>query len=356
MVDAGGREVVLAGGSISGGLTLSGGAAVISGAMAAGQTVRFVGAGGVLELANLPAFGAAISGLTLPSQKLDLDGFVYHSATETAVWTQSGTSGTLTVSDGAKIATLDLIGSYATSDFQLSSDGHGGTFVVDPPLTISSGVTSSGLTVSSGETVDVLSGGLVSSSTIASGGTIDLSSGGVGESLTISSGGRMIGPGELGGPDRFFSAASYDYGVVSAVSIGGLNGLFAVLFVEAGGSTSGVTLRSGDLEIESGATTIGTLTSGVSAGAAHADIYGVASGTVDETGGVEFVYSGGVAYDPIARSGGVEGVGSGGVIHDVIVSSGGALGYAGGVLSGATVESEGTFRPCGGASSSQPEP
>ena len=39
------------------------------------------------------------------------------------------TSGTRTVVDGAKTATLSLLGSYVTSDFALSTDSHGGTFV-----------------------------------------------------------------------------------------------------------------------------------------------------------------------------------------------------------------------------------
>ncbi len=163
VVDAGGREVVLAGGRVLGGLTLSGGTAVMSGAMAAEQTVSFVGAGGVLELANLPAFGAAISGLTLPSQQIDLDGFVYHSATETVSWTQSGASGTLTVNDGAKIATLDLIGTYATSDFQLSSDGHGGTFVDDPPRAATFAQTVAGFASGDAGAAPPIAGGAITS-------------------------------------------------------------------------------------------------------------------------------------------------------------------------------------------------
>jgi hypothetical protein len=39
----------------------------------------------------------------------------------------------LTVSDGGQVANLTLIGTYATSDFALAGDGHGGTYVFDPP-------------------------------------------------------------------------------------------------------------------------------------------------------------------------------------------------------------------------------
>jgi hypothetical protein len=40
----------------------------------------------------------------------------------------------LTVKDGTKTAHLTLIGTYATSCFRLTNDGHGGTLVADPPV------------------------------------------------------------------------------------------------------------------------------------------------------------------------------------------------------------------------------
>jgi hypothetical protein len=100
--------------------------------MAAGQIVDFLGTAGVLALDNLAGFHAKISGLGTPNEKIDLGGFAF-SAGETAAWTQSGTSGTLTVSDGVKTAKLTLIGTYADGSFNLADDGHGGTFVTDPP-------------------------------------------------------------------------------------------------------------------------------------------------------------------------------------------------------------------------------
>ena len=42
--------------------------------------------------------------------------------------------GTLTVSDGTKTASIALLGNYSLANFTASSDGHGGTDVVDPPL------------------------------------------------------------------------------------------------------------------------------------------------------------------------------------------------------------------------------
>ena len=134
VVGVGGLLTVSSGGALAGGLTLWGGKAVISGTMAAGQTATFSGSSAaVLELDNLPGFAAKISGMKNATQQVDLDGFVFSSGHETATWAQSGTSGTLTVTDGAKVAHLTLIGTYTSSNFHLSKDGHGGTFVVDPP-------------------------------------------------------------------------------------------------------------------------------------------------------------------------------------------------------------------------------
>jgi autotransporter passenger strand-loop-strand repeat protein len=132
IVSGGGLLTVASGGVISGGVTLRGGVAIVSGTMASGQTVSFAATSGTLELANLSSFHAKISGLTTSADKIDLLGFAFTSG-ETVTWTQSGTSGTLAVKDGAKTASLSLIGAYATSDFTLAKDGHGGTFVTDPP-------------------------------------------------------------------------------------------------------------------------------------------------------------------------------------------------------------------------------
>ena len=49
--------------------------------------------------------------------------------------TYSGNSsgGTLAVTDGTHTANIALLGNYLASTFVTSSDGHGGTSVVDPP-------------------------------------------------------------------------------------------------------------------------------------------------------------------------------------------------------------------------------
>jgi hypothetical protein len=55
-------------------------------------------------------------------------------ASATVAYSGNNSPGTLTVSDGTHIAHIALLGNYSLADFTLSSDGHGGTSVVDPPL------------------------------------------------------------------------------------------------------------------------------------------------------------------------------------------------------------------------------
>ena len=195
----GGTLKLLAGGSLDGGLVLEAGSAFLAGTVAAGQTVSFTGAGGTLALDNLTGFNAQIAGFTQPNQMIELDGFAFNGA-ETVAWSQSGAGGTLTVRDGAKVAQLTLIGAHAAGDFSLAGDGSGGTFVETPSIiTVSSGVTSNGLTISDGEQLQVQSGGVAIAATLVGGSEV-VSSGGVaaapgvgGGTLTLSSGAELLG-------------------------------------------------------------------------------------------------------------------------------------------------------------------
>ena len=124
-----GALTVSSGGHVSGGLTISGGGiANISGQVATGQEVAFAGAGG-LALYNLPQFHATIGGFST-GDSFDLGGFAYGLG-ETWSFTEAAslTSGTLSVVDGGLTAKLTLLGNYVTSDFALSDDSLGGTFV-----------------------------------------------------------------------------------------------------------------------------------------------------------------------------------------------------------------------------------
>ena len=96
------------------------------------QLATFAGTTGTLVLDDAVAFRGQISGLT-GSDALDLADVKYGSTT-TATFSGNAGGGTLTVSNGSQTANIALVGDYLHSGWTLSSDGHGGTVVVDPPL------------------------------------------------------------------------------------------------------------------------------------------------------------------------------------------------------------------------------
>ena len=97
------------------------------------QSVTFTGTTGTLKLDDAPAFSGQVSGLT-GSDALDLADVSYGPNT-TATFSGNIDGGTLTITNGSETAHIALLGDYLDSGWTLSSDGHGGTVVVDPPLT-----------------------------------------------------------------------------------------------------------------------------------------------------------------------------------------------------------------------------
>jgi hypothetical protein len=95
------------------------------------QSVTFTGTTGTLKIDHSLAFAGQISGLA-GSDALDLADVSY-GANTTATFSGNINGGTLTVTDGAHAAHISLLGDYLKSGWTLSSDGHGGTVVVDPP-------------------------------------------------------------------------------------------------------------------------------------------------------------------------------------------------------------------------------
>jgi autotransporter passenger strand-loop-strand repeat protein len=134
-VSTGGSETVSSSG-VASNTTISGGfVEVVSGGSIGGATgtITFAG-GGVLQLDASTSFSGQIGGFG-GTDELDLRDIQYISGTTSATFTEAGsnTSGTLTVTDGTHTAQLTLLGTYATSNFAVGSDGHGGTLVTDPP-------------------------------------------------------------------------------------------------------------------------------------------------------------------------------------------------------------------------------
>jgi len=112
-------------------------------AVAAGTTVEvssafdkqatFVGDTGTLKLDNSSSFAGTVAGMT----GQDTIDFAYIDPTKMQQPTYSGTAsgGNLTVTDGSHTANIALLGDYMASTFVTSSDGHGGTNVVDSSAT-----------------------------------------------------------------------------------------------------------------------------------------------------------------------------------------------------------------------------
>jgi hypothetical protein len=118
--------------SVSSTVTIvEGGTAEISGFGT--QSATFTGTTGTLTIDHSLAFTGAITGL-VGADALDLADVSY-GATTTATFLGNTTGGMLTVSDGVHTANIALNGNYVSSSWTLSSDGNGGTLVVDPVAT-----------------------------------------------------------------------------------------------------------------------------------------------------------------------------------------------------------------------------
>jgi hypothetical protein len=108
----------------------------------ASGTFDFAGSGDLVIDQTGGTFGASISGFVNPSQILDFADI--SSAGATLSYANSGTSGTLTVSNGGNSVSVNLIGSYTSGNFAFGNDGNGGLEVYDPPVVSNGGTTSSG--------------------------------------------------------------------------------------------------------------------------------------------------------------------------------------------------------------------
>jgi autotransporter passenger strand-loop-strand repeat protein len=129
----GGIEIVSSGG-IASGTTISGGTLEITSGGSVGGDVTFATSTGKLLL-DVTTFSGTVAGMTA-QDTLDLRDFSFAATHVTSAVT--ATSATLTVTDGAEVATIILLGNYMNSTFTKSNDGFGGTSIVDPPNTSAS--------------------------------------------------------------------------------------------------------------------------------------------------------------------------------------------------------------------------
>ncbi|SEC02388.1 hypothetical protein [Bradyrhizobium erythrophlei] len=94
-------------------------------------TVAFQGSTGTLKLDNSASFAGTVAGMT-GADAIDFANISFANV-HTPSFSGNASGGTLTVTDGTLTASIALLGNYMASTFTTSSDGHGGTLVVDPP-------------------------------------------------------------------------------------------------------------------------------------------------------------------------------------------------------------------------------
>ena len=161
--------------------------------------------------------------------------------------TTSGIETLATITSGGVTEVL-LFAGPAPSNLSLVSDGNGGEEIIysagtTSVTTVSAGTSQSNLQITSGSTVNVLSGGTIIGATFFSGGIGMVSSGGVDSGSTIIGGGKetVLGTatGDTVGGVQLVSAAT---AIVNSETI--LNGGTVQLF-KAGVIASGTTVESG---------------------------------------------------------------------------------------------------------------
>jgi hypothetical protein len=92
--------------------------------------VTFTGSTGKLVLDQPATFTGAVQNLAAQNG-IDFSQIAFFGHTVTLGYSEnnSGTGGTLTVSDGAHTAKVALLGNYMASNFTTAADGHGGTLI-----------------------------------------------------------------------------------------------------------------------------------------------------------------------------------------------------------------------------------
>jgi autotransporter passenger strand-loop-strand repeat protein len=188
-VNAGGT-VILSGGGTASGLTINGGTVYLdTAADALSGAVVFSGSGGEIVISGGTGTGVAvISGFNI-GDEIDITNV------GTAAVLASSTAGgntVVTVSSGGVTESFVFSGtSYAAGYFELTGDPvlTVNPAVAEPNIVVSSGVTSTGLDITSGQTLTVLSGGIASNTTIGYGGSAVVS--GVDSGTMVQSGGSV---------------------------------------------------------------------------------------------------------------------------------------------------------------------
>jgi autotransporter passenger strand-loop-strand repeat protein len=240
-------------------------------------------------------------------------------------------------------------------------------------ITVSSGVTSTGLTLTSGTIIFVSSGGTISNITLENGAESFIYAGGVdsganiqdasgmtvfsggnatfdtiqnGGNLTVKEGGA-VSHEVLSGSSEYLSGTSLDtkvdyYGEIDVRS-GGVDSGATLTFVHSqeivslGGLTTGTEVLDGATQtVLSGGMAFGAVLEGVQIISAG----GIVGNTQIDNGGTQFLSAGISATDDMINSGGVETI-SGGIDQGTTINTGGTQFVAAGSAIGTTISSGG---------------
>ena len=94
--------------------------------------VTFTDATGILKLDHASSFAGTVAGMS-GQDTLDLADINF-ATVQQPIFSGDTSGGVLSVTDGSHTANIALLGNYMASAFVASSDGHGGTYIVDPPI------------------------------------------------------------------------------------------------------------------------------------------------------------------------------------------------------------------------------
>jgi len=285
-----------------------------------GGVLTFEGGSNVLAISAVISTGygdqAVISGFSA-TDKIDIQTV----APSALTFATSGGNTVVTVSGSDKLIFAGT-STYTSNTLSTVTDSHGGEYVVYTPAssggvtsTVSTGQTSTGLTVSNGETLIVQSGGSISSTIVQSGGAVNLS--GSDTSATVSVGGTLNVFGSASG-DAVYGSATVS-GATSAETVE--NG--GALVVAVGATDSGATVLSGGVETVAGTANGAQIHGAVST---VSGVAGVVSGATVFAGGTLDVANANDAINATVSSGGVltiSGAGSATGVTDL--TSGGQL-------------------------------
>ena len=263
----------------------------------------------------------------------------------------------------------DVTGTPGTSTFQLTNSGRAVSESVDPfaftlsgagttTQSVSAGVVSSAVSVTSANILEILSGGTASATSVNSSGTEQIDLGGTANRTVISSGGievvygRESGAALVGGTLEVLSGGSVSGATVSsggtleiwssgtAISTTVLSG--GTLEYFGGAIASGTTLSAG-ATLEAGS---GYLASGLAISSGLTLAVGAEGSAVNNTvlgGGALSVLFGGTASGTVVSSGGVESISFVGSALGTEIGSGGSQDVAsGGFASGTRVDAGGS--------------